>query len=105
MYALLLLLTTIVCCVMLAPGLQDSLASVPFCKTHKSGLDSFSNNLDEAGNFLGAGDLGQEIGISGSSLKVRSLDSSQLRASIYKLQEHYNMNFADQQQFQFLTVV
>ena len=70
MYALLLLLTTIVCCVMLAPGLQDSLASVPFCKTHKGALDSFSDNLDEAGQFLGAGDVGQEIGFSGSSLKV-----------------------------------
>ena len=70
MYALLLLLTTIVCCIMLAPGLQDSLASVPFCKTHKGALDSFADKVDEAGQFLGAGDVGQEIGFSGSSLKV-----------------------------------
>jgi hypothetical protein len=32
MYAILLLLTTVVSCVLLAPGLQDKLASVPFCK-------------------------------------------------------------------------
>jgi len=32
MYALLLLLIMSLCCVLLAPGLQDNLASVPFCK-------------------------------------------------------------------------
>ena len=32
MYALLLLLTTVVSCVLLAPGLQEKLKSVPFCK-------------------------------------------------------------------------
>ena len=32
MYAILLLLTTIVSCIFLAPGLQDTLKSVPFCK-------------------------------------------------------------------------
>ena len=33
MYAFLLLLTTIVSCILLAPGLQDKLKSVPFCKS------------------------------------------------------------------------
>ena len=51
-------------------GLQHSLASVPFCKTHKGALDSFADKVAEAGQFLGAGDVGQEIGFSGSSLKV-----------------------------------
>ena len=32
MYAILLLLTTVVSCILLAPGLQDSLKKVPFCK-------------------------------------------------------------------------
>ena len=32
MYALLLLLTTVVSCILLAPGLHDKLKSVPFCK-------------------------------------------------------------------------
>ena len=32
MYAMLLLLTTIVSCILLAPGLHDKLESVPFCK-------------------------------------------------------------------------
>ena len=70
MYAILLLLTTVVCCIMLAPGLQDSLASVPFCKSHKSGLNTFSDKLDEAGNAIGLGDVGQEVGFTGDSLKV-----------------------------------
>ena len=73
MYAILLLLTTIVCCIMLAPGLEDSLQSVPFCKSHKSGLNSFSDGLDEAGGALGLGNIGQEVGISGNALKVRIL--------------------------------
>jgi len=70
MYAILLLLTTVVCCIMLAPGLQDNLASVPFCKSHKSGLNSFSDGLDEAGGALGLGNIGQEVGISGNALKL-----------------------------------
>ena len=32
MYAILLLLTTIVCCIMLTPDIQESLKNVPFCK-------------------------------------------------------------------------
>lgn len=32
MYAIMLLLTTIVSCILLAPGLQEKLKSVPFCK-------------------------------------------------------------------------
>ena len=38
MYAILLLLTTIVCCIMLTPDIQDSLASVPFCKSDDNDL-------------------------------------------------------------------
>jgi len=70
MYAILLLLTTVVCCIMLAPGLQDSLASVPFCKGHKSGLDSASETLDEVGNAVGIGNVGQAVGFSGDSYKL-----------------------------------
>ena len=70
MYAILLLLTTVVCCIMLAPGLQDSLASVPFCKGHKSGLDSASETLDEVGNVVGIGNVGQAVGFSGDSYKL-----------------------------------
>ncbi len=44
MYMLLLLLTTVVSCVMLAPGLQEKLQSVPFCK------DNSNSNKD--GNFI-----------------------------------------------------
>jgi len=57
MYAILLLLTTVVCCIMLAPGLQDSLASVPFCKHGEGGSGIM-------------GDLGQDIGITGASLQI-----------------------------------
>ena len=73
MYAILLLLTTIVCCIMLAPGLEESLQSVPFCKSHKSGLDTASDKLDELGNLIGTGNLGQEVGLSGDSLKVTTM--------------------------------
>jgi len=55
---------------MLAPGLQDSLASVPFCKGHKSGLDSASETLDEVGNAVGIGNVGQAVGFSGDSYKL-----------------------------------
>lgn len=34
MYAIMLLLTTIVACIMLSPGLQEKLQSVPFCSNH-----------------------------------------------------------------------
>ena len=56
MYAFLLLLTTIVSCVLLAPGLQDKLKSVPFCKSgdgdvNSDGIlsdltDTFSNKVE-----------------------------------------------------------
>ena len=72
MYAILLLLTTVVCCIMLAPGLQDSLASVPFCRSHKSSLDSFGENVDEFGQQLGVGSLG----ISSSPIEVEQLQAT-----------------------------
>jgi len=68
MYAILLLLTTVVCCIMLAPGLQDSLSSVPFCKSHKTTLDTFSENLDNLGSQVGLGNVGQEVGLGGNPL-------------------------------------
>jgi len=40
MYALILLLTLIVSCVLLSPGLQDSLQSLPFCKEADGGTSS-----------------------------------------------------------------
>eukprot|EP00092_Neocalanus_flemingeri_P001304 GFUD01001392.1.p1 GENE.GFUD01001392.1~~GFUD01001392.1.p1 ORF type:complete len:483 (-),score=157.77 GFUD01001392.1:350-1798(-) len=70
MYAILLLLSTVVCCIMLAPGLQDSLASVPFCKSHKSSLDSFTEGLDDLGSKVGLGNVGQGVGIGSNSLQV-----------------------------------
>ena len=72
MYSILLLLTTVVCCIMLAPGLQDSLASVPFCKSHESSLDSFSKDLDDFGSKVGLGNMGQGVGIGSNSLQVSS---------------------------------
>ena len=84
MYAILLLLTTIVCCIMLAPGLEDSLQSVPFCKSHKSGLNSVSDELDKISNALGAGDLGQESGIAGDSFKIDCGEAVGYRA-VYRL--------------------
>eukprot|EP00088_Acartia_fossae_P003572 TRINITY_DN1150_c1_g1_i11.p1 TRINITY_DN1150_c1_g1~~TRINITY_DN1150_c1_g1_i11.p1 ORF type:complete len:493 (-),score=157.01 TRINITY_DN1150_c1_g1_i11:459-1937(-) len=46
MYSILLLLTTILSCILIAPGLEDSLAKVPFCK------DKGGDNVDSGGNFL-----------------------------------------------------
>eukprot|EP00092_Neocalanus_flemingeri_P009947 GFUD01010725.1.p1 GENE.GFUD01010725.1~~GFUD01010725.1.p1 ORF type:complete len:483 (-),score=152.88 GFUD01010725.1:247-1695(-) len=70
MYAILLLLSTVVCCIMLAPGLQDSLASVPFCKSHKSSLDSFTEGLDDFGSKVGLGNVGHGVGLGSNSLQV-----------------------------------
>ena len=53
MYALLLLLTTVVSCILLAPGLHEKLKSVPFCKglnDEESGGDT--NFLDKVQNEL-----------------------------------------------------
>jgi len=69
MYSILLLLTTVVCCIMLAPGLQDSLASVPFCKSHGSSLAEFSQDLDNFGSQVGLGDVGAGMGL-GVNLQV-----------------------------------
>ena len=49
MYALLLLLTTVVSCIMLAPGLQEKLKSVPFCKSDDTD-DSDQNFIEKAIN-------------------------------------------------------
>jgi len=40
MYAIMLLVTTVVCCIMLAPGLQDTLSNVPFCTSHGALIDT-----------------------------------------------------------------
>ena len=56
---------------MLAPGLQDSLASVPFCKSHASSLVSFSEGFDDFGSKMGLGDVRQSVGIGRDSLQVR----------------------------------
>jgi len=70
MYSILLLLTMVVCCIMLAPGLQDSLASVPFCKSHESSLDSLSKDLDNFGSKVGLQNMGQGVGIRSNTLQV-----------------------------------
>ena len=49
MYALLLLLTTVVSCILLAPGLHDKLKSVPFCK------DGDETKSEGVGNFIESG--------------------------------------------------
>lgn len=49
MYALILLLTLIVSCVLLSPGLQDNLEKVPFCKkTDDGGGDSLIDTIKDA---------------------------------------------------------
>jgi len=49
MYALILLLTLIVSCVLLSPGLQDNLEKVPFCKkTDDGGGDSIIDTIKDA---------------------------------------------------------
>ncbi|XP_066256966.1 probable serine incorporator isoform X1 [Euwallacea similis] len=50
MYALLLLLGTIAACITLAPGLQDALEKVPFCKNSSSSSVTF--DCDDAVGYL-----------------------------------------------------
>ena len=72
MYAFLLLLTTVVCCIMLAPGLQDNLASVPFCKSHRGALDDAAESLNAVGQEFGVGNIGQTVGLgTPTSLQVQ----------------------------------
>ena len=57
MYALLLLVTTVVCCIFLAPGLQDNLQKLPFCKGgsgEKSDAGGFDINglVDQAKDLI-----------------------------------------------------
>ena len=57
MYALLLLVTTVVCCIFLAPGLQDNLQKLPFCKGgsgEKSDAGGFNINdlVDQAKDLI-----------------------------------------------------
>merc|ERR1719219_1581586 len=52
MYALLLLVTTIVSCILLAPGLHDKLKSVPFCKDDTDPGES-SGFGDQITNLIG----------------------------------------------------
>ena len=47
MYAILLLLTTIVSCIFLAPGLQKTLENVPFCKGDGGETDGGSGLLGQ----------------------------------------------------------
>ena len=55
MYAMLLLLTTIVSCILLAPGLHDKLESVPFCKDNGKTDDSGGSfSLDSITNPIGS---------------------------------------------------
>jgi len=52
MYAIILLLTTVVSCILLAPGLHDQLKKVPFCKDDGEGeegqgiIDQIQEQLD-----------------------------------------------------------
>jgi len=48
MYALILLLTLIVSCVLLSPGLQDNLQSVPFCKKDDGGTTSILDSIQDS---------------------------------------------------------
>jgi len=59
MYALLLLLTTVVSCILLAPGLHDKLKSVPFCK------DGDDIGKEGGGNFIDSLTTGLTDKISG----------------------------------------
>jgi len=55
MYALLLLVTTVVCCIFLAPGLQDNLQKLPFCKGgsgEKSDAGGFNGLVDQAKDLI-----------------------------------------------------
>merc|ERR1719430_2988554 len=58
------------CCIMLAPGLQDSLASVPFCKSRGNSLASFSEDLDSFGSKIGLGNVGAGMGFGSNSYQV-----------------------------------
>lgn len=58
MYSVLLLITTIISCIMIAPGVQDSLASVPFCKSHESSVDSLSDKIRGIEETLGTNFVG-----------------------------------------------
>lgn len=56
MYAILLLLTMVVSCILLAPGLQESLKSVPFCKN----TNAEKGFVDKAVDQLGLGAVGAD---------------------------------------------
>jgi len=62
MYAILLLLTTVVCCIMLAPGLQDSLANVPFCRSDHDN-DKSTGLVASIGEQIGLGSVEKSVGI------------------------------------------
>merc|ERR1711976_99433 len=53
MYAVILLLTTIVCCISLSPGLQDAMKNVPFCKNANS--DDPKSGFQQALDYVGVG--------------------------------------------------
>jgi len=55
MYALMLLLTTIVSCIMLAPGLKEWLESVPFCDKPKEDESLFRQGINAIDGVLDTG--------------------------------------------------
>lgn len=60
MYALMLLLTTIVSCIMLAPGLRESLQKVPFCdkpEGQESTRQKIVGVLNSVGSEVGLGEV------------------------------------------------
>jgi len=69
MYAILLLLTTVVSCIMLIPGLQDDLAKVPFCRGEQPQPDPNSNFITSGLKELKE-KVGEEVGVSSTSFTV-----------------------------------
>lgn len=55
MYGLLLLLTVVISCVMLAPGVEDWLVKVPFCEESNTVTSKIVNALNSAVNTVGVG--------------------------------------------------
>jgi len=67
MYALILLLTLIVSCVLLSPGLQDNLESLPFCKEDDGGTTSSVTDIiqDSATSWIPSVECKNAVGYLG----------------------------------------